>query len=101
MLDTISSPIERYAILYQWKTDEHLFRRYTFIGECYNGISGIIICPEAFMRVLMANYILEGIYFYSGFKFLYNVSRNGKIARFCAGDPLYQSGCKYPSVAVQ
>ena len=27
----------------------------------------------------MANYILEGIYFYSGFSFFYNLSRNGKM----------------------
>lgn len=28
---------------------------------------------------MMANYILEGIYFYSGFMFFYNLSRNGKM----------------------
>lgn len=27
----------------------------------------------------MANFILEGIYFYSGFMFFYNLSRNGKM----------------------
>ena len=31
------------------------------------------------MRVLIANYILEGIYFYSGFSFFYNLGRNGKM----------------------
>ena len=36
MLDTICSPEERNDILYQWKTDEHLLRRNTFIGDCYN-----------------------------------------------------------------
>ena len=36
MLDTICSPVERNDILYQWKTDEHLLRRNTFIGDCYN-----------------------------------------------------------------
>ena len=78
MLDTICSPIERDAILYQWKTDEHLLRRNTFIGECYNGFQENK-STEAFLRVLMANYILEGIYFYSGFMFFYNLSRNGKM----------------------
>ena len=34
MLDTICSPEERNDILYQWKTDEHLLRRNTFIGDC-------------------------------------------------------------------
>ena len=27
----------------------------------------------------MANYVLEGVYFYSGFMFFYNLSRNGKM----------------------
>ena len=36
MLDTICSPEERNDILYQWKTDGHLLRRNTFIGDCYN-----------------------------------------------------------------
>ena len=36
MLDSICSPEVRNAILYQWKTDDHLLRRNTFIGECYN-----------------------------------------------------------------
>ena len=28
---------------------------------------------------MMGNYILEGIYFYSGFMFFYNLARNGKM----------------------
>ena len=32
------------------------------------------------MKTLIANYILEGIYFYSGFMFFYNLSRNGKMS---------------------
>ncbi len=78
MLDTICSPVERNQILYQWKTDEHLLRRNTFIGELYNQFQEKQT-PEALLKVLMANYILEGIYFYSGFMFFYNLSRNGKM----------------------
>ena len=33
MLDSICSPVERDRILYQWKEDEHLLRRNTFIGN--------------------------------------------------------------------
>ena len=28
---------------------------------------------------MMANFILEGVYFYSGFMFFYNLARNGKM----------------------
>lgn len=34
---------------------------------------------RGFAKVMMANYILEGIYFYSGFSFFYNLARNGKV----------------------
>ena len=78
MLDTICSPVERNDILYQWKTDEHLLRRNTFIGNCYNEFQEQKDAPTL-LRVMMANFILEGIYFYSGFMFFYNLSRNGKM----------------------
>ncbi len=78
MLDTICSPVERNEILYQWKTDEHLLKRNTFIGNLYNEFQEK---KDSFtlLKVMMANYILEGIYFYSGFMFFYNLSRNGKM----------------------
>lgn len=78
MLDSICSPEKRNEILYQWKTDEHLLERNTFIGNCYNDFQehkdGFTL-----MKTCIANYILEGIYFYSGFMFFYNLSRNGKM----------------------
>ena len=75
MLDTICSPVERNTILYQWKDDEHLLRRNTFIGELYNEFQEKKDA-QTLLRVMMANYILEGIYFYSGFMFFYNLGRN-------------------------
>ena len=78
MLDTICDPAKRNEILYQWKTDEHLLRRNTFIGDLYNQFQDHK-SPETFLQVLMANYILEGIYFYSGFMFFYNMGRGGKM----------------------
>lgn len=78
ILDTICSPEERTRILYLWKEDEHLLKRNKFIGEIYNDF--LEKNDEFnFMKVLIANYILEGIYFYSGFSFFYNLGRNGKM----------------------
>ena len=78
MLDTICSPEQRNDILYQWKTDEHLLRRNTFIGDQYNEL---LEHRDAFtlLKVMMANFILEGVYFYSGFMFFYNLARNGRM----------------------
>ena len=78
MLDSICSPQERNDILYQWKDDPYLLARNQFIGELYNDFvehrDG-----EHLVNTLIANYILEGIYFYSGFMFFYNLGRMGKM----------------------
>lgn len=78
MLDFICSSQERNDILYQWKNDARLLERNKFIGDLYNDFithhDGIHL-----MKTMMANYILEGIYFYSGFMFFYNLGRMGKM----------------------
>lgn len=78
MLDTICEPQERNDILYQWKNDPLLLERNRFIGDQYNAFQEN---RDAFhlVRMMMANYILEGIYFYSGFMFFYNLGRMGKM----------------------
>lgn len=78
MLDTICNPHERNEVLFQWKDDEQLLKRNTFIGDQYNAFLEERSL-ENFLRVLIANYILEGIYFYSGFMFFYNLGRNGRM----------------------
>ena len=54
-------------------------KRNTFIGNCYNEFQESQD-RYTLMKTLIANYILEGIYFYSGFMFFYNLSRNGKMS---------------------
>ncbi|MPQ43757.1 ribonucleotide-diphosphate reductase subunit beta [Clostridium tarantellae] len=78
MLDTICSPEKRNEILFQWKNDKILLDRNKFIGDLYNKF---VENPNIknFLKTIMANYILEGIYFYSGFMFFYNLERNGKM----------------------
>ncbi len=78
ILDSVCSPEEREAILYQWRDDEFLLERNKFIGDQYNAFYENDEIDN-FMQTLIANYILEGIYFYSGFMFFYNLGRNGKM----------------------
>lgn len=87
MLDTICSLEKRMEILYQWKDDPILLARNQFIGDCYNAFQR---SQDKFTlaQVMMANYILEGIYFYSGFSFFYNLARNGKMSG-CASEIRY------------
>ncbi len=78
MLDTICEPQERNEVLYQWKDDSHLLARNEFIGNLYNEFQKDR-SMSALVKTIIANYILEGIYFYSGFMFFYNLGRNGKM----------------------
>ena len=55
-----------------------MLRRNTFIGYLYNEFQENRD-DFVLLKVMMANYILEGIYFYSGFMFFYNLGRNGKM----------------------
>ncbi len=79
MLDTICEPQKRNEVLYQWKTDEHLLKRNTFIGDLYNEFQ-VKKDLYTFVKTCVANYILEGVYFYSGFMFFYNLGRNKKMS---------------------
>ena len=79
ILDTVTNPITRDAIYDEWRTDENLLKRNRFIADIYQrfnenpSITNLIEC-------IMANYILEGIYFYSGFSFFYTLARQGKMS---------------------
>lgn len=76
ILDSICNPAEQEEILYQWKNDPLLLKRISFIGGLYNDF---IANPTEFglVKVCMANFILESIYFYSGFAFFYALGRQG------------------------
>lgn len=78
MLDSICSPEERTNILYQWRDDKHLLARNKFIGDLYNEFQENKD-QYSLVKTMVANYILEGVYFYSGFMFFYNLGRNGKM----------------------
>lgn len=78
ILDTICSPEERTRIMYLYQEDEKLLKRNEFIGDQYNAFYEDH-CERKFLQALIANYALEGIYFYSGFSFFYNLERNGKM----------------------
>ncbi len=67
-------PAEKRATIYdRWREDKVLFERNKYIAEIYqkfvderNDVN--------FSRVLVANFLLEGLYFYNGFNFFYNLA---------------------------
>ncbi len=68
MLETIVDSEEREEIYYFWKEDKHLLERNEYIGQIYQDF---IDAPtdETFFRGIVANFLLESIYFYNGFAF--------------------------------
>lgn len=78
ILDSVCSAEVRDDIYNQWREDKHLLRRNRFITDLYEKF---IEDPSTvnLIRAIMANYILEGIYFYSGFSFFYSLGRQGKM----------------------
>lgn len=78
VLDTVTNPITRDSIYDQWREDEHLLTRNKFIANIYQQFNDDPTV-ENLVRTIVANYILEGIYFYSGFSFFYTLARQGKM----------------------
>jgi ribonucleoside-diphosphate reductase beta chain len=78
ILDTVTNPVTRDRIYDIWREDKYLLERNKFIANIYQRFSDEP-SDENFIRVVFANYILEGIYFYSGFSFFYTLARQGKM----------------------
>ncbi len=67
-------PAERRNGIYdKWRTDKVLFERNKYIAQIYQDFLDTP-SDEGFYRVLIANYLLEGLYFYNGFNFFYNLA---------------------------
>lgn len=78
ILDSVCLANERHKIYNYWREDKLLLDRNKFITDQYENF---IFNPtiENFIKAVMANYILEGIYFYSGFSFFYLLGKQGKM----------------------
>ena len=68
ILETVVESKERDEIYYFWRTDKILLERNTYIGQIYQDF---VDKPtdETFFRGIVANFLLESIYFYNGFAF--------------------------------
>lgn len=67
-------PTDKRAEIYdKWRTDKVLLERNQYIAEIYQNFVDNQT-DKNFARILIANYLLEGIYFYNGFNFFYNLA---------------------------
>ena len=78
ILDTVVSANKRDLIYNYWREDEFLMNRNVVITSIYEEFASNPT-DQNFLLAAMANYILEGIYFYSGFSFFYVLARQGKM----------------------
>ncbi len=68
ILETVVESKERDEIYYFWRTDKTLLERNTYIGQIYQNFIDDA-SDEKFFRGIVANFLLESIYFYNGFAF--------------------------------
>jgi ribonucleoside-diphosphate reductase beta chain len=62
-----------------WKHDPVIRERNDFIAEGYEEFTNNKT-PETFMKAIVYDVLLEGLFFYAGFAFFYNLARNGKMS---------------------
>lgn len=72
-------PAERRQYIYDlWREDRQLLERNRYIANTFQ-LFADNPTDEHFVKACMAQYVLEGIYFYSGFAFFYALARMGKM----------------------
>jgi ribonucleoside-diphosphate reductase beta chain len=78
ILESVVEPTKADEIYNYWRQDEKLMERNKVVAEVYNEF---IKNPteENFIKAVFGNYVLESLYFYSGFAFFYTLGRQGKM----------------------
>lgn len=76
IFESVLEKSEINAVYDYWRTDEVLLERVSHIA---NGFQEFNDKPtlENFKKVIILNYLLEGLYFYNGFQFFYLLSSKG------------------------
>jgi ribonucleoside-diphosphate reductase beta chain len=76
IIESIVPTHKREDIYDQWREDEILFERNKYIAQIYQDFIDVK-SDKNFAKVLIANFLLEGVYFYNGFNFFYNLASRG------------------------
>lgn len=72
ILETVVDSSERDEIYYFWRDDKVLLKRNEYIGNIYQTFQDKPN-DENFLKALIGNFLLEGLYFYNGFAFFDNL----------------------------
>jgi len=76
ILSSLMSKEKAHELVNKWKTNETLLNRNKFIANIYQDF---VDEPNDrnFLRSVIGNYLLEGLYFYNGFQFFHNLASRG------------------------
>lgn len=80
VLSSVATKQEQDEVFEFWKTDPVLRERNDFIAEAYERFT-TNPTPQTFLESIVYDVVLEGLNFYSGFAFFYNLARNQKMVR--------------------
>jgi ribonucleoside-diphosphate reductase beta chain len=78
VLESVVPGEKRQPIYDLWREDKALLERNRYIANTFQRFADEP-SDANFVRACMAQYVLEGIYFYSGFAFFYSLARLGKM----------------------
>ncbi|RWZ52321.1 ribonucleotide-diphosphate reductase subunit beta [Halobacillus fulvus] len=78
VLSSLVHQSEQEEIFEYWKHDPVLIERNTFITDGYQSFIDDPN-PDSFLKSLVYDVVLEGLFFYAGFAFFYNLARNNKM----------------------
>lgn len=78
IIESILPKESRNLIYDKWREDKVLFERNSFIAKIYQDFIDDE-SDENFAKVLIANYLLESLYFYNGFNFFYLLASRNKM----------------------
>ena len=78
IIESILPKQSRDLIYDKWRDDKVLFERNSFIAKIYQDFIDEQ-SDENFAKVIIANYLLESLYFYNGFNFFYLLASRNKM----------------------
>ncbi|WP_082236079.1 ribonucleotide-diphosphate reductase subunit beta [Halobacillus massiliensis] len=78
VLSTLVDQSEQERIFEYWKHDEILIERNNFITDGYESFAEKPTL-DSFLKSIVYDVVLEGLFFYAGFAFFYNLARNQKM----------------------
>ena len=76
ILSSLLSKDESHKLVNAWKDSETLLNRNKFIADIYQDFVDDS-STKNFIRAIIGNYLLEGVYFYNGFQFFHNLASRG------------------------